>query len=178
MTTRRGRNPEKIPALKSPVVKLDRDQVFALISSLVSADLEHSRRNRFDGGEMANWIVATPLGEGGLEMDSIELLQVSSAVDEFFICTKPGSRNTCCAIARSGSGAISCSKHFPAAIVTSRFAPRAVKVLLNPTPIAYRLCCRKYPLGHEFSAADGASSRRSCRIIFMGFCFLFCCRIR
>jgi long-chain acyl-CoA synthetase len=84
MTTRRGRNPEKIPALKSPVVSLDRNNVFALIANLVSAELEHSRRNRFDGGEMANWIVATPLGEGGLEMDSIELLQVSSAVDEFF----------------------------------------------------------------------------------------------
>jgi long-chain acyl-CoA synthetase len=70
--------------LKSPVVNLDRNNVFALIGSLVSAELEHSRRNRFDRGGMANWSDATPLGEGGLEMDSIELLQVSSAVDEFF----------------------------------------------------------------------------------------------
>jgi long-chain acyl-CoA synthetase len=70
--------------LKQTLIKLDRASVFSLVCSLVSAELELSRKNRFDPGELADWDETTPLTGGGIEMDSIELLQVSSAVDEFF----------------------------------------------------------------------------------------------
>ncbi len=68
----------------SSVIALSQDSLFGLITSLVRAEIESIRRKEFDAEAVAAWPEAMPLGAGGLEMDSIELMQVSGVVDEFF----------------------------------------------------------------------------------------------
>lgn len=68
----------------SSAIALSRDSLFALITSLVCAEIETIRRKEFDADAVAAWPEAMPLGAGGLEMNSIELMQVSGVADEFF----------------------------------------------------------------------------------------------
>jgi long-chain acyl-CoA synthetase len=70
--------------LKLPTVTLSRADVLAIIVGLVSGELSRSRPNQFNRNISIGWNDTTSLTDGGLELDSIELLQISSAVDEFF----------------------------------------------------------------------------------------------
>ena len=70
--------------MKQHKIRLDRNEVFALLCSLVAEQLISSRHNGFNAAASRAWNRDTPLGEAGMEMDSIELMQAASAVDEFF----------------------------------------------------------------------------------------------
>ena len=68
----------------SSKIIFDRQAIFLLITSLVRAELESSRKKLIDPAMFSAWNEVAALGENGLEMDSIDLLQVASIVDEFF----------------------------------------------------------------------------------------------
>jgi long-chain acyl-CoA synthetase len=68
----------------SMTITLSRNSLFALVTSLVSAELGPIRHHEFDASAVALWRETMSMDGGGLEMDSIELMQVSGVVDEFF----------------------------------------------------------------------------------------------
>ena len=68
----------------SMTITLSRNSLFALVASLVGTELGRIRHHEFDASAVAEWRETTSIEGGGLEMDSIELMQVSGVVDEFF----------------------------------------------------------------------------------------------
>ncbi len=68
----------------SSKITFDRQAIFVLITSLIRAELESGRKKLIDPAMFSAWNEVTALGENGLEMDSIDLLQVAAVVDEFF----------------------------------------------------------------------------------------------
>ena len=71
-------------ALKHPLIALSRDDVLEILIGIVGAELGRLRHSLFDSSTSDIWNAATSLTDGGVALDSIELIQVSSAVDEFF----------------------------------------------------------------------------------------------